>query len=78
MTDRERAEFAKALLDNPAVRAATAEMRQQALENLAVVAPSDSLQIMRLQAQAEAAENFMDTLKSFLIATGAQDGGVSM
>ena len=78
MTPRERAEFARALLDNPAVRAATLEMRAQALENLAVVRPDDELQIMRLQAQAEAALHFMDTLNAFLVASGEQDGGVSM
>jgi len=78
MTPRERAEGAKALEADPVLGAAIKQMRQQALENLAVVNPGDAQQIMRLQAQAEACDNFRHTLQSFIVANGEMDGGVDL
>ncbi len=74
----ERAEQAKYLLGHDLLAEVLEEIRVDALFGLASVDADDKNKILKLQAVAAFTEEFVDKLKTYLIATGEQSGGVSL
>jgi len=73
-----RAEEAKNLLGNEMLAAAMTEVRMDALVELATVAPTNTTEIMRLQAIAGCLQDVLDKLQAAITRTGERDGGLSM
>lgn len=73
-----RAELAKGLLDNPIFADVLTEIRMDALLALAEVDAGSFKEIHRLQSIVHCTGEIVAKLKAMVIATGSQDGGVSM
>lgn len=72
------AERAKDLLENELLQAAFAQVRQTALEALAVTNAADTQEIQRLQAIVVVVTEVQALLDNAITASGARDGGLSL
>jgi hypothetical protein len=70
-----RAQRVDDLLRHDELTAAFNEVRQNALEQLAVTEASDTTAILRLQAMAGCLTDVRDALRAVLLAAGKFDGG---
>ncbi|SDG34719.1 hypothetical protein [Pelagibacterium luteolum] len=78
MTDRKQhlANEASRLLNDEVLASAFHKVRLDALVGLGTVDPTDTKEIMRLQAIAACLQEVRDLLQTAIIATGDMDGGV--